>query len=152
MVRDLFWEDHQWHDRPSTCLTFLGFEFDSRALEMWLPRVKLLELQQTSSAWVGRCSCRKKEFESGGKAILCKQSSRAREDISPSTIWAFERDTQGLSSYSVECLSLIRHLLVVHIHSIMERRLTTQGIWQRRSWPLSYHRCLWPSWLRGPLA
>ena len=51
-------------DRPSTCLTSLGFELDSRALEMRLPRVKLLELQQTSSAWVGRRSCRKKELES----------------------------------------------------------------------------------------
>ena len=49
---------------PSTCLTFLGFELDSRALEMRLPSVKLLELQQTSAAWVGRRSCRKKELES----------------------------------------------------------------------------------------
>ena len=70
---------------------------------------------------------------SGGKAIPCKQSSTAREDISPSIIRAFERDTQGLSSYSVECLRAIRHLLVVHIRSVMERRLTTQGIWQRGS-------------------
>ena len=49
---------------PSTCLTFLGFELDSKALEMRLPWDKLLDLQQTSSAWSGRRSCRKKELES----------------------------------------------------------------------------------------
>ena len=49
---------------PSTCLMFLSFELDSKALEMRLPRDKLLDLQQTSSAWSGRRSCRKKELES----------------------------------------------------------------------------------------
>ena len=31
---------------------------------MRLPRDKLLDLQQTSLAWLGRCSCHKKELES----------------------------------------------------------------------------------------
>ena len=44
---------------PSTCLTFLGFELDSRAMEMRLPKVKLLDLQQMSLAWAGRYSCQK---------------------------------------------------------------------------------------------
>ena len=48
---------------PSTCLTLLGFELASRAMEMRLPRVKLLDLQQMSLVWAGRCSCRKKELE-----------------------------------------------------------------------------------------
>ena len=70
---------------PSMCLTFLGFELDSKALEMRLPWDKLLDLQQTLSAWSGRHLCRKKELESlvgklshasrvaqHGKTFLCQ--------------------------------------------------------------------------------
>ena len=66
---------------------FLGFELDSRALEMWLSGVKLLELQQTSSAWVGRRLCWKKELESlVGKLSHASRVVQPGEDISLSTI------------------------------------------------------------------
>jgi len=49
---------------PMACLTFLGFEIDSLALELRLPKEKMLELQQTVTSWLGRTDCRKKELES----------------------------------------------------------------------------------------
>ena len=49
---------------PSRCLTFLGFELDSEALEMRLPRGKLLELKQMLREWTRRRSCHKRELES----------------------------------------------------------------------------------------
>ena len=49
---------------PATSLTFLGFELDSMALEMYLPQDKLLDLQQMTLLWSGRRSCHKKELES----------------------------------------------------------------------------------------
>ena len=67
---------------------FLGFELDSRALEMWLSRVKLLELQQMSSAWVGRHSCWKKELESlVGKLSDASRVVQPGEDNSLSTTY-----------------------------------------------------------------
>ena len=49
---------------PTACLTFLGFEIDSLALELRLPQEKMLELQRTISSWLERTDCRKKELES----------------------------------------------------------------------------------------
>ena len=49
---------------PTTCLTFLGLEIDSVALELRLPRGKLLELRQTVASWLDRTDCRKRELES----------------------------------------------------------------------------------------
>jgi len=49
---------------PTICLTFLGFKIDSLALELRLPKEKMLELQQTVASWLERTDCRKKELES----------------------------------------------------------------------------------------
>ena len=49
---------------PATSLTFLGFEIDTMALELRLPQVKLVELQQTVVSWLDRTDCLKKELES----------------------------------------------------------------------------------------
>ena len=60
-------------EEPSTCITFLGFELDSKALEMHLLWDKLLD-QHTLLAWSGRHSCRKKALES----LVGKQSHASR--------------------------------------------------------------------------
>ena len=59
---------------PVTCLTFLGFELDSMAMEIRLPPAKLAELQSILASWSGRRSCCKKELESlvGKLAHACK--------------------------------------------------------------------------------
>lgn len=59
---------------PVSCLTFLGFELDSEAMEIRLPRAKLVELQGVLASWTGRRSCCKKELESlvGKLAHACK--------------------------------------------------------------------------------
>lgn len=49
---------------PLPCLGFLGFELDSGALEIRLPREKLRELQVLVRQWLGRKSCSRKELES----------------------------------------------------------------------------------------
>ena len=49
---------------PACCLTFLGFELDSRAMEIRLPSQKLVELQSLCNTWVGRRSASKRELES----------------------------------------------------------------------------------------
>ena len=46
------------------CLTFLGLEIDSAALELRLPQEKLWELQQTVASCLDRTDCQKKELES----------------------------------------------------------------------------------------
>ena len=58
---------------PSTCLTFLDFELDSKALEMHLLWDKLLD-QHTLLAWSGRHSCCKKALEH----LVGKQSPASR--------------------------------------------------------------------------
>lgn len=47
---------------PSSCLTFLGIELDTMAMEMRLPQAKLAELQVVIHSWVGRRSCEKREL------------------------------------------------------------------------------------------
>ena len=49
---------------PSTCLTFLGFELDTRKMETRLPSHKLEELHQEVQLWAGRKSATRKELES----------------------------------------------------------------------------------------
>ena len=49
---------------PSTCLTFLGIEIDTRALEIRLPDTKLRALQELIRSWLGRESCERRELES----------------------------------------------------------------------------------------
>ena len=49
---------------PDTTLTFLGFELDSRALEIRLPQRKLGELRELIQQWQGKRSCTMKDLES----------------------------------------------------------------------------------------
>ena len=49
---------------PDTTLTFLGFELDSRALEIRLPQRKLGELRELIQLWQGKGSCTMKDLES----------------------------------------------------------------------------------------
>ncbi len=49
---------------PASLLGFLGFELDTQALVVRLPREKLIDLKGLISGWVGRTSCRKSELES----------------------------------------------------------------------------------------
>ena len=49
---------------PTTCLTFLGIEIDTMALQLRLPQAKLVELRALVSTWMGKRSCIKKELES----------------------------------------------------------------------------------------
>ena len=49
---------------PTTRLVFLGFELDTVAWEIRLPRQKLEELKELIRLWVGRRICSRKELES----------------------------------------------------------------------------------------
>ena len=49
---------------PTTCLTLLGIEIDTQALEIRLPNDKLQALQELIRSWLGRESCGKRELES----------------------------------------------------------------------------------------
>ena len=49
---------------PSTRLTFLGFELDSRAMVVRLPQSKIQELQSEIMVWKRKDSCLKKEMDS----------------------------------------------------------------------------------------
>ena len=49
---------------PSTCLVFIGIEFDTMSMELRLPEEKLGHLQALITSWRGRKSCQRKELES----------------------------------------------------------------------------------------
>ena len=49
---------------PSTCLTFLGFELDTKSMETRLPNHKLEEVRREVQLWMGRKSATRKELES----------------------------------------------------------------------------------------
>ena len=51
-------------DGPSTCLTFLGFELDTRNMETRLPNHKLEKVRWEVQLWMGRKSATQKELES----------------------------------------------------------------------------------------
>ena len=53
---------------PTTCITFLGIEVDSVAMELRLPADKLLRLQQLSSQWQGKRHAK-------GNSYTCLQGS-----------------------------------------------------------------------------
>ena len=49
---------------PSPCVTFLGIEMDSIAMELRLPQKKISELKGLIRCWLGRRSCVKRELQS----------------------------------------------------------------------------------------
>ena len=49
---------------PTICLTFLGIEIDTQAMELRLPAEKLARVRQTASEWLGRKAARRRELES----------------------------------------------------------------------------------------
>ena len=49
---------------PTTCLIFLGIEFDTLRMEIRLPREKLERLQALIASWLGKKSCQRVELES----------------------------------------------------------------------------------------
>ena len=49
---------------PATCITFLGLELDSEALELRLPTEKLSSMRVHLSSWRGRKVCKKRELHS----------------------------------------------------------------------------------------
>ena len=59
---------------PSTCLTFLGIELDTRVMEIRLPDSKLTQLKQVLSDWRGKKAVRKRELLSliGTLSHACK--------------------------------------------------------------------------------
>ena len=59
---------------PSTCLTFLGIEVDTMAMELRLPLDKLRRLKLLVAEWCHRKSCLRKELESlvGHLSHACK--------------------------------------------------------------------------------
>ena len=66
---------------PSTCLTFLGIELDTRAMVMRLPEIKLTQLNQALAEWQRKKTVRKRELLSliGTLSHACKvvRSGRA---------------------------------------------------------------------------
>ena len=59
---------------PSTVITFLGIEINSKAMELRLPAEKLQRLQQLVSQWRGKKACKKQELQSivGSLSYACK--------------------------------------------------------------------------------
>ena len=59
---------------PSPCLTFLGIEVDTMAMELRLPQEKLQRLKLLVAKWCQRKSCLRKELESlnGHLSHACK--------------------------------------------------------------------------------
>ena len=59
---------------PATCLTFLGIEIDTVALELRLPSDKLYKLRRQLKDWRGRKVCTKRELLSliGVLSHACK--------------------------------------------------------------------------------
>ena len=59
---------------PATCLTFLGIEVDTEAMELCLSEKKLGLLTATVKEWYGRKSCTKRELLSliGVLSHACK--------------------------------------------------------------------------------
>jgi len=59
---------------PTTCLTFLGIEIDTVAMELRLPEKKLQAVQTSVKEWFGRRSCTKRELLSliGVLSHACK--------------------------------------------------------------------------------
>ena len=51
-------------DGPTPCLTFLGIEVDSEAMELRLPLDKLANLRSLIKEWLGRKACTKLQIES----------------------------------------------------------------------------------------
>ena len=49
---------------PSTCLTILGIEIDTMAMELRLPQAKLARLAESVRSWRGKRSGKRREFES----------------------------------------------------------------------------------------
>ena len=49
---------------PTTCLIFLGIEFDTVSMEIRLPKEKLERLQALIGSWRGKRSCQRVELES----------------------------------------------------------------------------------------
>lgn len=49
---------------PITCLTFLGIELDTVAMEAHLPAAKLREIQQLCTAWLGRKKATLRDMQS----------------------------------------------------------------------------------------
>ena len=49
---------------PTTCLSFLGLEIDTVAMELRLPTTKLTALQALIQSWLRRRSCTRRELES----------------------------------------------------------------------------------------
>ena len=49
---------------PTTCLTFLGIEAETQAMELWLPVQKLVRVCQMVSEWLGKKAARRRELKS----------------------------------------------------------------------------------------
>ena len=65
---------------PNCCLTFLGFELESKALEIRLPLPKLEQLQILSQIWATKGSCMKRELECR-KVNPCEHSGASRKNV-----------------------------------------------------------------------
>ena len=59
---------------PTTSLTFLGLQLDTVALEISLPRDKLVSLREALTGWRGRKACRKRQLLSliGTLSFACR--------------------------------------------------------------------------------
>ncbi len=61
-------------DGPATCITFLGIDIDTVAMELRLPEDKLIRLTSDLAGWRGRKACRKRDLLSliGTLSHACK--------------------------------------------------------------------------------
>jgi len=105
---------------PAMCLTFLGFEIDTEALELRFPQEKLVELDRTVNSWLNRTDCLKKELES-----LHGQLAQASKVVKPG------------KTFTRHVVELMAHFRKLYYHIRFNQEFVADLMWWAtfmRSW------------------
>ena len=133
---------------PSTVLTFLGVELDTRALILCLPDEKLRELKSLLVTWIGKEVLPKK-----GPSILnrqvatCIEGSTTGQDIFASHVRPSQRDSSKTAVHTPEFCIPIRSGMVAGVPGEMEWVINDADGTGNIPIP-SDHRRIWILWLR----
>jgi hypothetical protein len=112
---------------PVTCLTFLGIELDTMAMEMRLPEVKLAALRQLLSTWVHKQRCTITELQSlTGKLHWAGRVVRpgrawTRRLVTLSTMLERQRAAGGDSEHTLHALTPNARADIRWWHRFIER-------------------------------
>ena len=106
---------------PWSCLTFLGFELDSSALEIWLAQAKLRELQHLISTWVGpQVLLTERVGIVDGAVGTLQPGSSPRQNVHAVVIRAIAWDPTASSSHSLQCSIPVGCFMVGHLSEHLE--------------------------------